>query len=146
MGPLTDWPDAHPRSFTIDADAFDYLDLDRHHEAPLALRDDILLHELILGQLAKDRTELGPQDVTGLQTGGGGGWGNPFERDPVRVREDVLEGYVSLTSAKKEYGVVLRAGDLSIDEKATKTARSAANKKPAKRAAPAKAVKGKARS
>jgi N-methylhydantoinase B len=43
-----------------------------------------------------------------IRTGGGGGWGNPLERDPGKVLEDVLEGMVSLESAKKDYGVVLR--------------------------------------
>ena len=102
-------------------------------------------HEKKFQEVNLQRHLVAPDSEVIVKTGGGGGWGHPFERDPKRVREDVLEGYVSLASAKKEYGVVLRAGDLSIDEKATKTARSAANKKPAKRAAPAKAVKGKAR-
>jgi N-methylhydantoinase B len=36
---------------------------------------------------------------------GGGGYGHPFEREPELVAEDVLEGYVSLENAGKEYGV-----------------------------------------
>jgi N-methylhydantoinase B len=43
-----------------------------------------------------------------VRTAGGGGWRNPFERDPERVRMDVLEGFVSLEAAQKEYGVVLK--------------------------------------
>jgi len=42
-----------------------------------------------------------------ISTGGGGGWGNPLERNPQKVLEDVLEGLVSPESAKKDYGVVL---------------------------------------
>lgn len=53
-----------------------------------------------------------------LVTAGGGGWGNPLERDPEKVREDVLEGYVSIESAREDYGVVL-SETLELDEDAT---------------------------
>jgi N-methylhydantoinase B len=53
-----------------------------------------------------------------VRTGGGGGWGDPLERDPAAVRADVEEGLVSPASARRDYGVVLR-DDLSIDEPAT---------------------------
>jgi N-methylhydantoinase B len=52
-------------------------------------------------------------------TAGGGGWGDPLERDPEKVRWDVLEGYVSLESARRDYGVVLQSGTLEIDRTAT---------------------------
>jgi N-methylhydantoinase B len=42
-----------------------------------------------------------------IATAGGGGWGNPFDRDPELVRRDVLEGYVSIESAARDYGVVI---------------------------------------
>jgi N-methylhydantoinase B len=48
-------------------------------------------------------------DVVRVQTGGGGGYGNPLQRDPERVREDVLDGYVSPEAAEADYGVVLGA-------------------------------------
>ena len=55
--------------------------------------------------------------------GGGGGWGDPLERDVQKVLEDVLDEYVSVGSAKEDYGVVLRGSleecDLEIDESAT---------------------------
>ncbi|RYE40466.1 MAG: hydantoinase B/oxoprolinase family protein [Hyphomicrobiales bacterium] len=38
---------------------------------------------------------------------GGGGYGDPLERDPELVRVDVLEGWVSLEAASETYGVVL---------------------------------------
>jgi len=70
-----------------------------------------------------------------VRTGGGGGWGDPLERDPARVAEDVSEGFISAAAAKRSYGVVLR-GNLSLDEGATKrlrdklrSARKAATKK-----------------
>ncbi len=56
------------------------------------------------------------------QTGGGGGFGKPFEREVARVREDVLDGYLSLAAAARDYGVVLNK-DLTMDEVATKKRR-----------------------
>ena len=50
-------------------------------------------------------------------TAGGGGYGPPAGREPARVLEDVLDGYVSREAAREIYKVVL-AGD-SVDEKAT---------------------------
>jgi N-methylhydantoinase B len=54
--------------------------------------------------------------VVRLLTGGGGGFGDPLERDPERVREDVLDGYVSLEAAASDYGVVLDPATLEIQE------------------------------
>jgi len=42
-----------------------------------------------------------------VRTGGGGGWGDPLERDPALVRMDVLEELVSARAAREHYGVVL---------------------------------------
>ena len=52
-------------------------------------------------------------------TAGGGGWGDPLERDSEKVRWDVLEGYVSLKAAMEEYGVVINENTMEIDIKAT---------------------------
>ncbi len=46
-------------------------------------------------------------DAYKMLSGGGGGFGNPFKRDPLKVAEDVREGYVSREAAEKLYGVVL---------------------------------------
>src|SRR5436190_11667972 len=53
-----------------------------------------------------------------VRTGGGGGWGDPLERDPQAVRSDVREELVSSEAAFAHYGVVLR-DDLTLDESAT---------------------------
>ena len=58
-----------------------------------------------------------------VRTGGGGGWGDPRERDPELVRADVLEEFVSREAAREKYGVVLR-GDLTVDAEATRKQRS----------------------
>ena len=50
-----------------------------------------------------------------IATAGGGGWGDPLERDPERVRWDVIEEYISLKAAREEYGVVLDPNALDID-------------------------------
>ena len=42
----------------------------------------------------------------------GGGYGNPFERDPDAVLADVLDGYLSASRAASDYGVVLQSGVL----------------------------------
>jgi len=57
-----------------------------------------------------------------VRTGGGGGWGDPLERDPQAVRHDVLEELVSRQAALEDYGVVLK-DDLTLDETATKQRR-----------------------
>jgi N-methylhydantoinase B len=59
-----------------------------------------------------------------VRTGGGGGWGDPLERDPSAVRADVQEELISPQSARDDYGVVLRE-DLSVDNAATAQLRHA---------------------
>jgi len=52
--------------------------------------------------------------VVDMYTGGGGGFGSPRERDPERVRNDVLDGFVSLEAARRDYGVVLDPETLDV--------------------------------
>ncbi len=59
-----------------------------------------------------------------VRSNGGGGWGNPLDRDPERVRSDVIEGYVTFLHARSDYGVVLNPKDNSIDLAATKKLRA----------------------
>ena len=68
------------------------------------------------------RTNLPSESVILTHTGGGGGWGDPLDRDPARVREDVREELVSREAAEQFYGVALR-DDLSVDDAATETLR-----------------------
>ena len=47
---------------------------------------------------------------------GGGGHGNPLERDPLAVVRDVLDDKVSVAAARDVYGVVVdRDGELDLD-------------------------------
>ena len=58
-----------------------------------------------------------------VRTGGGGGWGDPLDREPVRVRTDVVEGYVSAGQARDKYGVIVQGADHVIDAAATEALR-----------------------
>jgi N-methylhydantoinase B len=60
-------------------------------------------------------------DVLRIETGGGGGYGPPFERPAEDVLEDVLGGFVSPRAAREEYGVVIVDG--AIDAAATEALR-----------------------
>jgi N-methylhydantoinase B len=55
---------------------------------------------------------------------GGGGFGDPWERDPEHVRNDVLDGRVSREHADNAYGVVIDA-DMRVDAAATHLRRTA---------------------
>jgi N-methylhydantoinase B len=61
---------------------------------------DVVLHEVPASTYAL------------IRTAGGGGWGDPNERDPAAVLHDVLEGLVSVEAAENDYGVVIVDGEL----------------------------------
>ncbi|MDZ4241195.1 MAG: hydantoinase B/oxoprolinase family protein, partial [Candidatus Omnitrophota bacterium] len=75
-------------------------------------------------------------DVVFMSNPGGGGYGDPLEREPDLVLQDLLDGYVSPEKALSDYGVVI-AGD-DIDPEATKNLR--AQKKAARIGSPEKQV------
>ena len=56
-----------------------------------------------------------------VETTGGGGWGDPLDRDIEAVRIDVWQGKVSADAAAKAYGVVIDAGDGSVSVDAART-------------------------
>jgi N-methylhydantoinase B len=56
--------------------------------------------------------------VVTTYTGGGGGYGNPWEREPELVRRDVVAGYVTREGAERDYGVILDDA-LDVDSGAT---------------------------
>jgi len=53
--------------------------------------------------------QLAPGDVVRVSTPGGGGYGDPFKRDPQRVARDVLRGYYTRDEAERLFGVALTA-------------------------------------
>lgn len=73
--------------------------------------------------LAKGRQAIPPGDHLRLELAGGGGFGDPLQRDPDMVAEDVANGLVSAESAEADYGVIL-TDDGKVDERATVKRRS----------------------
>jgi N-methylhydantoinase B len=70
-----------------------------------------------------DNVRVSSGDRVVFRTAGGGGWGDPLERDPVRTRNDVARKLMSATKAREEYGVVLTGDGLVVDHKATEELR-----------------------
>ena len=63
-------------------------------------------------------------DIVRVQTNAGGGFGDPYERDPKLVLGDVLDRYVTIESARQDYGVVIDSKDLALDLGATQKLRA----------------------
>ncbi len=63
--------------------------------------------------------------------GGGGGFGDPLDRNPEAVRDDVRDGFVSLQAARDIYKTVIRTDSelFEVDHAATKALRTASRSK-----------------
>jgi N-methylhydantoinase B len=80
-------------------------------------------NERVLPGLADD-VAVKAGEVVRIETTGGGGWGDPLERDHASVALDVLQDKVSAAAARSDYGVVLTNGDEpKVDSAATKQLR-----------------------
>jgi N-methylhydantoinase B len=74
---------------------------------------------------------IGSDYVFRYQTNAGGGWGDPFKKDPELVRQEVRDKYVSIEGAQRDYGVVITGTDdphrepekLEVDWEATRKVR-----------------------
>ncbi len=86
--------------------------------------DDLEASDRMLLRGKSNGTVLLPGDVMEATFSGGGGYGDPIERDPTRVARDVELEYVSEEVAREIYGVVLTA-DGEVDEDATRHLRAA---------------------
>ena len=64
-----------------------------------------------------------PGEIVFARKQGGGGWGDPLERDPKLVLRDVLDEIVSIEKAREDYGVVIDAGTLTVHERDTQELR-----------------------
>ena len=73
---------------------------------------------------SKVTTFVDGDQVIVTETPGGGGWGNPGQRDPEAVRLDVLEGLVSPARAREVYGVVIDQETMAVDEAETQLLRN----------------------
>jgi N-methylhydantoinase B len=69
------------------------------------------------------RVEAGDRIV--FITAGGGGWGDPLERDPRRVRNDVARKLMTQEKARVAYGVILTGRHYELDLRATTDLREA---------------------
>jgi N-methylhydantoinase B len=74
----------------------------------------------VLGNI--DLVTMDPGDVLHIHSPGGGGRGDPLEREAARVLLDVQRGYVSADAAARDYGVVIRDG--AVDAAATEARRA----------------------
>ena len=63
--------------------------------------------------------DIGKNDVLYMRMSSGGGYGDPLEREPERVLNDIEDGIVSRAEAGEIYGVVLERDDLVLDLAAT---------------------------
>lgn len=61
-------------------------------------------------------------DVLVMESAGGGGWGDPLDREPAAVADDVAQGYLDAAEAERRYGLRLDA-DGRVDPAGTATAR-----------------------
>jgi N-methylhydantoinase B len=66
--------------------------------------------------------------------GGGGGFGNPHDRPCELVAEEVRAGVISVRAARDEYGVIVDADTLEVDESATAALRESSKRKLAQHA------------
>ncbi|MEE8140555.1 MAG: hydantoinase B/oxoprolinase family protein [Alphaproteobacteria bacterium] len=68
---------------------------------------------------AKLTMDIKKGDIFRHELAGAGGWGDPLERDTWRVLKDVRNEKVSVEAARGDYGVVIDATTMSVDEEAT---------------------------
>jgi N-methylhydantoinase B len=106
---------------------------DGYHHPPRGTRSGGAAAPSIAFKVGRDGTEgelhpidqvvLEPGELLGHALSGGGGYGHPHEREPARVREDVLARFVSIERARDVYGVAFERDvlddSLAIDEHET---------------------------
>jgi N-methylhydantoinase B len=91
---------------------------------PGALSSNVLLSpsgDTVLPSMFSTAIDAG--DVYVHHTAGGGGWGDPLERDPEHVLADVLDDKVTREAALREHAVVIKGG--RVDAEATRRERDA---------------------
>jgi N-methylhydantoinase B len=72
---------------------------------------------------------LHESEVVSFQTGGGGGYGSPLDREPGLVLEDVIDGYVTLAQAKEDYSVIIDKKEMKVNLAATEALRKKRRKR-----------------
>lgn len=132
------------RDFRFLADATLSVRSDRHKLRPWGLhggQDGTPASNVLNGEEmpSKMLREVSAGDLFHHVMAGGGGWGDPLERDPQAILRDVRGGRLSIALVCREYGVIVRP-DLTLDEEATAAERSRLrNSRPTGHHAPAAA-------
>jgi N-methylhydantoinase B len=88
----------------------------------LVVRPGTDREEVLAERVTNDRP-FDAGDLISVRSGGGGGWGHPFDREPERVADDVLDGYLTPEQARSLYGVALEREDRTWRVDAEETAR-----------------------
>jgi N-methylhydantoinase B len=65
--------------------------------------------------------KLSRNDVVSIRTGAGGGWGNPYERNPGEVLKDVRNGFMTADVAEREYGVAIDTSTWKVEKRLKST-------------------------
>jgi N-methylhydantoinase B len=74
-------------------------------------------------RVGEETGPFGLNDVYFWYTGGGGGYGDPLDRDPQLLVRDIVDGFVSVKAAKESYGVVVDLETGAVDAKKTEKLR-----------------------
>ena len=77
---------------------------------------EVVLPALSVGPMRRD-------EVISTIMASGGGWGDPMERDPALVQADIWSEKLSISSARRDYGVVIDPNTLQVDQSATDSLR-----------------------
>jgi len=73
-------------------------------------------------------SQLKPGDVVVMDAPGSGGYGNTLNRDMEFVESGMADGYISLESARNDYGVVINLQTIKADRDATEKLRNSLKK------------------
>lgn len=80
---------------------------------------DLCYVELDSGERVQNSKDVRPGNVAIIRTCGGGGWGDPLLRDFERIERDILDEYITVEYAEREYRVVADRATGKIDREAT---------------------------
>jgi N-methylhydantoinase B len=99
--------------------------IDRHNDKPWGAFGGLegLSNDVILDpgpgerQIRKVSDFSVPQgSLISLRSGGGGGYGPPFDRDPEKVLNDLVDEYITPEQARADYGVAVEGGRINPEE------------------------------
>jgi N-methylhydantoinase B len=130
---VKEWEVLAPEAvLTIRSDRRDHLPYGLHGGRPGTPSSNVVNpgeDEVVLPVLPMEVIRLKRGDVFRHVIAGGGGWGDPLERDPAAVLEDVLDEKVSVAYARAEYGVVIDLEQGTVDVAATQAVRAGSTQK-----------------